>query len=133
MSSRLEEATFVEQHAHFRACLDAYLNSRLHPHVQPNTPVLEDPANVTKCCVELLRDEFLIQHLLFSRRLDFFNFKQSSGQAFSDWYQKLKKKGDEADLAAMSVDDLYTMRCFTGVTDPELKKEFEQRKMSSEM
>ena len=102
VSSRLEEATFVELHAHFRACLDAYLNSRLHPLAQPNTPVLEDPANVTKCCVELLRDEFLIQHPLFSRRLDFFNFKQSSGQAFSDWYQKLKKKGDVADFACHS-------------------------------
>ena len=124
ISSRLSEATEVEQQAHFKACLDAYLNSRLHQHIKPNTPILPDPTSLDRSCIELLQDEFLVQHPLFSRRLDFFNFKQSSGQAFTDWYQKLRKKGDEADLAAMTVDDLYTMRCFTGVTDPELKREF---------
>ena len=124
VSSRLQDATPVEQHAHFKSCIDAYLTSRLHQHILPNTPVLPDPANTSKCLVEMLQEEFLVQHPLFSRRLDFFNFKQSTGQAFTDYYQKLRKKGDEADLAAMTVDDLYTMRCFTGVTDPELKKEF---------
>ena len=74
--------------------------------------------------MDLLRDKFLVQHPLFSRRLDFFNFKQSNGQAFTDWYQKLRKKGDEVDLAAMTVNDLYAMRSFTGITDNDLKKEF---------
>jgi len=106
ISSRLSEATEVEQQAHFKACLDAYLNSRLHQHIKPNTPILPDPTSLDRSCIELLQDEFLVQHPLFSRRLDFFNFKQSSGQAFTDWYQKLRKK-DSATLTETA--DNYEM------------------------
>ena len=124
LSGNLDKVSLLEQQAHFHSCLDNYLSNRLEDKIKPGTPVLPDPASVDVSCVELLRTEFLVQHPLFSRRLDFFKYTQAQGQAFTDWAQKLRKKGDEADLAALTVDDLYSMRYFTGVTDQELRKEF---------
>ena len=87
-------------------------------------PVLPVRGSPDVSCVELLRQEFLIQHPLFSRRMDFFSYTQAQGQAFTDWAAKLAKKGDEAALADLTVDDLYSMRYITGVSDQELRKEF---------
>ena len=123
-ASQFQEATILEQQAHFKSAMDSYLISKVDQHVTPATPVLPDPAGTDRSCIEYLRDEFLILKPLFSRRLDYFNYKQQKGQSFTDWYDKLSKKGDEADLPGLSIDDLTAMRMLTGVEDASLKQEF---------
>ena len=124
VSSRMAQASLMEQQAYFKNCIGAYLLSRIQSKIQVNTPILPDPAGTDLSCIELLREEFLVQYPLFTRRLDFFQYKQASGQHFTDWETTLRKKGDEADLAALSVDDLYVMRYLTGITDSKLQVEF---------
>ena len=123
-ASQFAEATLLEQQAHFKSSLDAFLASKVDQHITPATPVLPNPTGPEVSCMEYLREEFLILKPLFSRRLDYFNYKQQKGQLFTDWYDKLTKKGDEADLPALSVDDLAAMRILTGVEDAVLKQEF---------
>ena len=123
-SSRMINSSILEQQAYFKNCIGAYLISRINAKIQPNTPVLPDPAGTDISCIELLKEEFLVQYPLFTRRLDFFQYKQSQGQQFTDWETTLRKKGDEADLASLTVDDLYVMRYLTGISDTKLQIEF---------
>ena len=132
-STRLERADLREQHAHFKSLIDPYLQSRLTGDIGDDTTVLDDNSasnldtdgkRIQKSCLDLLRAQFLVEHPLFSRRLAYFRYQQSSGQAFTAWAEKLDQLGDEADLANVNVDILKTMRYFTGVTDATLKTEF---------
>ena len=129
-STRLEKADLREQQAHFKSLIDPYLQSRLSPSIKDGTSVLDDNSatnidkdgkRIEKSCLDLLRDQFLVEHPLFSRRLAYFRYNQSSGQAFTAWAEKLDQLGDEADLANIKDDVIKTMRYFTGVTDPLLK------------
>jgi hypothetical protein len=76
------------------------------------TPVLGPGDSVMK----LMRDEFLLEHSLFSHRLAFFCFKQGKGQSMSDAVNDLQRLGDQSDLAGLGPEDLYVMRYLT-ITD----------------
>jgi hypothetical protein len=80
------------------------------------TPVL-GPGNSV---MELMRDEFLLEHSLFSRRLAFFCFKQGKGQSMSDAVNNFQRLGDQSNLAGLGPEDLYVMRYLTITDDPEL-------------
>ena len=132
-STRLERADLREQQAHFKSLIDHYLQSRLSGDIKDDTTVLDDnsPSNldkdgkrINKSCLDYLRAQFLVEHPLFSRRLAYFRYQQSSGQAFTAWAAKLDELGDEADLANVNAEVIKTMRYFTGVTDANLKTEF---------
>jgi hypothetical protein len=68
----------------------------------------------------LMRDEFMLEHWLFARRLAFFCFKQAKGQAMSDAVNDLQRLGDQSDLAGLGPEDLYAMRYLRITDDPEL-------------
>jgi len=116
--------TNKEQQGYFLNCVDTYLYSRLQTKIGPATTIFPDPTNTTDSMVELIKNEFLIQHPIFVRRLDYFRTSQSSGQRFSDWSQKLHKMGDEARIDELSIEERTVMRYLTGCTDQELLKEF---------
>ena len=124
VGSAFEKATLIEQQAHFNASIDAFLVERLSQLIKPNTPVLPDAADIEKSCIDHLKDVFLIINPLFSRRMDYFGFTQGKNQPFTEWYEKMLKRQDEADLPGLTVADLTAMRCLTGVSDPVLKAEF---------
>jgi hypothetical protein len=68
----------------------------------------------------LMRDEFLLEHSLFARRLAYFRFKQAKGQAMSDAVNELQRLGDQSCLAGLTPDDLCVMRYLTITDDPKL-------------
>jgi hypothetical protein len=80
------------------------------------TPVL-GPGNTV---MELMRDKFLLEHSLFTRRLAFFRFKQVKGQSMSDVVNDLQRLGDQSDLGGLHPADLYVMRYLTITDDPAL-------------
>ena len=124
VSSAFKDVSLVEQQAHFKASLDTHLTNRVVRLISPTTPVFPDALAVEKSAMEHLDDIFMEYNPLFSRRLDWFRYDQGANQPFTDWWEKSEKKGDEADLASLTVDDLKTMRCFTGIRDEVLKAEF---------
>ena len=121
-SSRLDKCTLLEQQAYFKAFIDAHLNSKLRSKIQNNTPVLDSATDVS--CMDHLREVFLVQHPIFSRRLAFYKAKQEPGQEFSDFAAKLERQGDECDLTKVEVDETYVMRYYTACTDVKLQEEF---------
>jgi hypothetical protein len=70
--------------------------------------------------MELMRDEFLLEHSLFSRRLAFFRFKQGKGQSMSDAVNDLQHLGDQSNLAVLGPEDFYVMQYLTITDDPDL-------------
>ena len=117
--SRMEKCTLPEQHFYFRSCIDAYLNERLDRNVTDGTPVLEERGAVT--LISLLRDEFLIIHPLFSRRLELFRSKQRSGVKYSDYLHSLIRKFEEASMTHTSMEELLILLMLNGLTDSKLR------------
>ena len=118
-SSNMHNCSLPEQQAYFRACIDSYLEDRLQSKITPLTPVLPEDGKLS--CLDLLNDEFLLNHPIFARRLDFFQAKQPHHQNFTDFAQNLMRMGDESHLADMTVDDVYVMRFLTSCSNLKLR------------
>lgn len=116
-SSHMEVATVAEQHAYFKNCISCALFGRIQSRiVQGVTPLLGAGATV----MGYLKDEFLLEHPLFARRLQFFRFKQQRGQLMSDAVAQLQRLGDQATLGDLAPEDLYVMRYLTMTSDDPL-------------
>jgi hypothetical protein len=63
--------------------------------------------------------------------LDYFRYLQATGQSFADYVAKLRQKGNEADLADLSVDELYVFRILSGISDMKLKEKLLELKSPS--
>jgi hypothetical protein len=115
--SHMVVAKIAVQQAFFKACVHSILYNRIKSNIVSGvTPVL-GPGNSV---LELMTDEFLLEHSLFARRLAFFRFKQEKGQSMSDAVNDLQRLGDQSDLAGLGPEDLYVMRYLTITDDPEL-------------
>jgi hypothetical protein len=88
--SHMEVATIAVQQAFFKACVHSILYNRIKSNIVSGvTPVL-GPGNSV---MELMREEFLLEHSLFSRRLAFFRFKQGKGQSCVQCCQRFAASG----------------------------------------
>jgi hypothetical protein len=115
--SHMEVATIAVQQAFIKVCVHSILYNRIKSNIVSGvTPVLGTGDSV----MELMRDEFLLEHSLFSRRLAFFRFKQGKGQSMSDAVNDLQRLGDQSDLAGLGPEDLYVMRYLTITDDSDL-------------
>jgi hypothetical protein len=105
------------QQAFFKACVHLILYNCIKSNIVLGvTPVLGPGDSV----MELMRDEFLLEHSLFTRRLAFFRFKQGKGQSMSDAVNDFQRLGDQSDLAGLGPEDLYVMRYLTITDNPDL-------------
>jgi hypothetical protein len=108
--SHMEVDTIAVQQAFIKACVHSILYNRIKTYIVSGvTPVL-GPGNTV---MGLMRDEFLLEHSLFARRLAFFRFKQAKAQAMSNAVNDLQRLGDQSDLAGLGPEDLYVMRYLT--------------------
>jgi hypothetical protein len=115
--SHMEVATIAVQQAFFKACVHLILYNRIISNIVSwVTPVLGPGDTV----MELMREEFLLEHSLFSRRIAFFPFKQDKGQSMSDAVNDLQRLGDQSDLEGLFPADLYVMQYLTMTDDPDL-------------
>jgi hypothetical protein len=104
--SHIELAPYSVQQAFLKACVHPFLYNRTKSNIVSGiTPVLGPGDTI----MELMRAEFLLEHSLFSRRLDFFCFKQGRGQSMSDAMNDLQRLGDQSDLGGLHPVDLYVM------------------------
>jgi hypothetical protein len=121
-ASRLDGYAVKAQHAFMFSCVSPHLENRIKENdaYRPDLPIAGDNDSI----FALIREEFRLRFPLFNRRLEFFRYNQSSGQKFTDYMMKLRQKGDEADLAALNVEQLYIFRYITGITDAKLRERF---------
>jgi hypothetical protein len=113
------------QKSYFKACIHPSLNGRIELLiVKGQTPIL---GRIGACSI--LKNEFLVEHPLFSRRQDFFRFKQGYGQSMSDAMAELQKLGYQATLGALDATDLYIMHYLTMNDDPKLLEKMLEKEL----
>ena len=117
--SKLQNAALVDQQAFVLQCVDLDLETYLRQKIGDTTPIF-GPGG----CIEMLEEKFRTTYPLFSRRLDWFNFQQAKGLPFTEFYARLRQKGDEAELANLDIDAQYIFRIICGLSDEKLKEKF---------
>jgi hypothetical protein len=93
-------ANVAVQQAFFKACVHPVLYGRIKLNIVSGvTPVLVPGATV----MELRRNKCLLEHPLFSRRLDFVRLKQARGQSMPDAMTELHRLGDQSNLGGVLI------------------------------
>jgi hypothetical protein len=90
----------------FKVCVHPVLYSCIKSNIVSGVTHVLGPGNTV---MELMRDEFLLEHSLFSLRLDFFRFKQGKRQSMSDAMNDLQCLGDQSDLGGLHPIDYLTI------------------------
>jgi hypothetical protein len=118
-SNQMDKFPLPEQQGYLRSCLELKLQQMLMTKSKDTTPIHGDTG-----CVELLREIFLQNTPVLTRRYNFFQCNQKHGERFSDWYLRLQLSGQEAELPQNFEDELYVLRFVTGTSDSRLREEF---------
>jgi hypothetical protein len=127
-ASNMQVKDVAVQQAYFKACIHPSHYGRIESLiVKGQTPILGQIG-----AWSILKNEFLVEHPLFSRRLDFFCFKQRYGQSMSDAMAELRKLGDQATLGALDAMDLYIMRYLTMTDDPKLLEKMLEKELPTQ-
>ena len=122
-TSGMENLPIADRHSYLYSVISLDLETALRNKMDVDTPIFADPQNADLInCIGLLRDEFLMDYPLVIRRSDYFGLKQAQGQKFSAFAAELKRKGREADLQHLTVDQLYVFRLISGTCDMKLKE-----------
>ena len=119
--SFLKNSTLAEQQSYVLNFVDADLNGHLLGHVAIDTEVWTDDG-----LVAILTDLFNARYPLFSRRMDFFRFQRTKGQAVSSFIAKLVQLGTEADLNSLTTDDVLSFRVLSGMNDDTLFEKIDE-------
>ena len=117
--SRLTEESFALQRAHLMRCIDSKLYADIEGLVTNDMPAI----GPNSCC-DLIKAEFRRLYPRFVRRQEFYKIKQKSGESFPDTIRRIKKAGEDADLADMNVDDMLVHQILRAVEDNVLKRDF---------
>lgn len=118
-TSELQNYAVRDQHAFLFTCVNTQLEVRLREQIDDHTPIFQDNG-----CLDRIREEFSLKYPLFTRRMEFFKYNQESSQSFRDYDTQLQRKGNEADLQNLRVDELYMFRFMTGTNDARLREKF---------
>ena len=70
-------------------------------------------------CLDLLEGEFRILYPIFNRRVEYFQVSREKGESSEEFYRRLSRLSDMADLEAMSKEELNTFR-FLGACDDKI-------------
>lgn len=118
-SNNMEHLPLAEQQAYLRCCLDLKLQQSLSMKICAETPIYGEDG-----CLSSVRQVFINNTPILSRRFKFFSCDQQVGETFSDWYLRLQLDGQEAELENIQADDLFVLRLVTGTCDGKLREEF---------
>ena len=116
-ASHFDKSTIDVQQAYFLSFLSSDIRQRIEPLIKPHTQILDTQDG----CYSLLIDHFKLLVPIFNRILDYFAVKQNPGESSCQFYARMEQIGNEADLASLSVDDLYAQRILEGLTDRKLR------------
>ena len=70
-------------------------------------------------CLDVLEGEFWILYPIFNRRVEYFQVVREKGESCEEFYGRLTRLSDMADLEAMSKEELNTFR-FLGACDDKI-------------
>ena len=116
-ASNLQHQPVATQQEYLLQALDSLLQEILERQICPGTTVF-GPAG----CIDMLEAEFKSLYPIFNRRVDFFQVRRDQGEATGDFWQRLTKLGDMADLEAVSKEDLTVFQFIDACQDTHLRE-----------
>ena len=111
-ASNFQQQHTATQQGYLLQALDPSLQEILELQISPGTSVF-GPSG----CMDMLEAEFKSLYPIFNRRVDFFQVRKDQGEATRDFWQRLTKLGDMADLEAISKEELTVFRFIDGCED----------------
>ena len=115
-TSNLAAAALNNQQAYFLNCLDLDLAKIISRQTAPGDPIFGPAPSLTFRVEEF----FLRRHPPLLRRQGFFRMKQQAGQGAREFLESLRSAADEANIAAMRIDDCLCVQLLSGLTDLKL-------------
>ena len=73
--------------------------------------------------MDVLEGEFRTLYPIFNRRVDFFQVKREQGEESEEFFRRLNKLAQMADLEAMTQEELTTFRFIAACEDKQLRKQ----------
>ena len=116
-ASNLQQQPVATQQGYFLQALDQSLQEILERQLCPGTSIF-GPAG----CIDMLEAEFKSLYPVFNRRVDFFQVRRDQGEAAGDFYLRLARLGDMANLEAVSKEDLTVFRFIDACEDTHLRE-----------
>ena len=126
--SKFDLLEVSEQQAFFLAALDSIVATEIRQRIGADTPIFSAEDDDDDSCMSMLQTFFNEIYPLFTRRLMYFRLRQEKNQPFSEFYANLRQHGDEANLEAITVDEIYTFRILSAVADADLREELMKRR-----
>ena len=118
-TGRVDRLQVEDQQSVWRICVDPHIEERIADQMTDTTPVFGVGG-----VMDMLDEDFQTKYPLTTRRADYFRLQQKEGQPFSEHMAKLLRIAKEAELAALTVDDLHCFRLISSVTDKKLREKF---------
>ena len=116
-ASNLNQQPVATQQGYLLQALEPSLQEILERQICPGTSIF-GPAG----CIDMLEAEFKSLYPIFNRRVAFFQVRKDQGEATSDFWQRLTRLGDMADLEAVSKEDLTVFRFIDACDDSHLRE-----------
>ena len=116
-ASSLKLQSVATQQGYLLQALDADLQDIVARQLTPSMPIF-GPAG----CLDLLMAEFRSLYPIFNRHVDFFQVRRDQGEYTEDFWRRLSKLGDMADLESMSKEDLTAFRFIDACDDKRLRE-----------
>ena len=109
----------IDQQEHMRIFVEAKIFQVIKQSFNDTTPVdSNDPEG--KSCLDFLKDYFFRLHPLPLRRWQYFKFKKTKGQSYSEFQAELNNLDLAAQIQDMTYEDTRIFRIITGYDDQDL-------------
>ena len=116
-ASGLRQQSIATQQGYLLQALYSDLQDVVARQITPGMPIFR-PAR----CLDLLEAEFQSPYPIFNRQVDFFQVRRDQGESAEDFWQRLSKLRDMADLKATSQEDLTAFRFIDACDDKHLRE-----------
>ena len=115
-ASSLKQQPIATQQGYLLQALDTELQEVMEKQITPSMQIYGPTG-----CLQILENEFKTLYPIFNRRVDFFQVKRDQGENTEDFYRRLSKLGDMADLEAITKEELTTFRFIDACNDKRLR------------
>ena len=116
-NNMIEAEDPVVQNEYVSACISADLDSLITAEVEDAAPAYDSDVGI----LALIEKVYEVRHTMTSKRLALFMCKSKQGEAPVAFIARLNQLYQDADLAAMTVDEMRTFFLISGITNSTLR------------
>ena len=125
--NNLESLDRVEQIELFLTFLNTELKTEVRQKMNAKACVFDTDGNPFPCGVDVLTEIFNLKYPLFSCRATYFSMRKQTGETCNHFYARLLRAGLQAQLGALSINDIHAQMLHAHIETPELEEKWNKR------